>query len=42
MKGKRIQRYLLPLLLGPKCAVGKSIRLPQRGLKQKIPDDRGG
>ncbi len=42
MEGKRIQRYLLPLLLGEKCAVGKSIRLPQKGPKQKIPDDSWG
>ncbi len=42
MKGKRIQRYLLPLLLGPKCAAGKSIRLTLGGQKQKIPDDSRG
>ena len=42
MKGERIQRYLLPLLLESKCAVGKSIRLPWRVQKQQIPDESRG
>ena len=37
MKGERIQRYLLPSLLGPKCAIGKSIQLGFVRSKTKNP-----
>ena len=40
MMGERIQRYLLPSFLGPKCAIGKSIQLGF--VRSKIKNPRRG